>query len=860
MTARPAPLAALPMDDAMPALLEALASHANVVLAAPPGSGKSTRAPLGLLAAPQFAGQRLLLLEPRRVAARAIASRLAASLGETVGDTVGYRIRQDAKVSRKTRLEVITEGILTRMLQADAELPGVGIVLFDEFHERSLHSDLGLALALDAQRHIRPDLRVLVMSATLDLPALTTLLGGAPVVSTEATAHRVDIRWRGRPEREVRIEQAMADALRDVLLDPSLPTPGDVLAFLPGVAEIERTRTALQARLPASALARIEIAPLYGDLPLPAQERALAPAEPGMRKIVLATDIAQTSLTLPGVRVVVDSGLARVPRFDPGSGMSVLDTVNVSRASATQRAGRAGRVASGICVRLWSAEQHERLASHDTPAIQQSDLAPLALELAAWGTDDPRTLSWLDVPNEIAWAQGRTLLSALGALDAPDTPGRQGCITRHGRELLGFSAHPRLAHMLLRARGEGVRIAADLAALLEERDPLRADERQFHGVDIEARLTWLRSGGGERQGTRMRMREVAARHVDACRRRDRPGTDGSRQGTTAADAQGHPGALLALAYPDRVARRRDGKGGRYLLANGRGAVLPNDDALARCEWIAVAHLDGDGREARIRLAAALDEETVLARFADQLRDERSTAWDDATAAVQTLETRWLGAIRVRARRVATNNDAELHAALLQALQARGVAALPLPAAARTLRQRLACLHRLAPEQWPNLDDAHLGSRFEDWLGPWLAGARRLDDVARIDFVEALLGLLTQAQRQALPRLAPTHVSVPSGSNIPIDYADPAQPVLAVRIQEVFGLARTPAILDGRVPLTLHLLSPAHRPMQVTRDLASFWANGYAEVRKELRTRYPRHPWPDDPTTAPATRRAKPRGT
>ena len=839
----------------MPALLEALASHANVVLAAPPGSGKSTRAPLGLLAAPQFAGQRILLLEPRRVAARAIAGRLAMSLGEQVGETVGYRIRQDAKVSRATRLEVITEGILTRMLQADAELPGVGIVLFDEFHERSLHSDLGLALALDAQQHLRPDLRLLVMSATLDLPALTGLLGGAPVVSTAATEHRVDIRWRGRPEREVRIEQAMADALRDVLLDPTLPTPGDVLAFLPGVAEIERTRTALQGRLPASVLAHLEIAPLYGDLPLPAQERALAPAETGMRKVVLATDIAQTSLTLPGVRVVVDSGLARVPRFDPGSGMSVLDTVNVSRASATQRAGRAGRVASGICVRLWSAEQHERLAAHDTPAIQQSDLAPLALELAAWGTDDARTLCWLDVPNEIAWAQGRALLAALGALDAADAPGRPGRITAHGRALLGFAAHPRLAHMLLRAGGDGVRIAADLAALLEERDPLRADERQFHGVDIEARLAWLRSGSGERQGMRMRMREVAARHVDACRRRAQPGT---RADATATAVE--PGALLALAYPDRVARRRDGKGGRYLLANGRGAVLPNDDALARSEWIAVAHLDGDGREARIRLAAALDEASVLALFADQLRDERTTAWDDATLAVQTMETRWLGAIRVRARRVATNDDAELQAALMQALQARGVAALPLSDAARTLRQRLACLHHHAPEQWPRLDDDQLSMRFEEWLGPWLAGARRLDDVARIDFVEALLGLLAAPQRQSLPRLAPTHVSVPSGSNIPIDYADPAQPVLAVRIQEVFGLARTPTILDGRVPLTMHLLSPAHRPMQVTRDLSSFWANGYAEVRRELRTRYPRHPWPEDPTTAPATRRAKPRGT
>jgi ATP-dependent helicase HrpB len=808
-----------------------------------------------LLAAPQFAGQRILLLEPRRVAARAIAGRLAMSLGEQVGETVGYRIRQDAKVSRATRLEVITEGILTRMLQADAELPGVGIVLFDEFHERSLHSDLGLALALDAQQHLRPDLRLLVMSATLDLPALTGLLGGAPVVSTAATEHRVDIRWRGRPEREVRIEQAMADALRDVLLDPTLPTPGDVLAFLPGVAEIERTRTALQGRLPASVLAHLEIAPLYGDLPLPAQERALAPAEPGMRKVVLATDIAQTSLTLPGVRVVVDSGLARVPRFDPGSGMSVLDTVNVSRASATQRAGRAGRVASGICVRLWSAEQHERLAAHDTPAIQQSDLAPLALELAAWGTDDARTLCWLDVPNEIAWAQGRALLAALGALDAADAPDRAGRITPHGRALLGFAAHPRLAHMLLRAGGDGVRIAADLAALLEERDPLRVDERQFHGVDIEARLAWLRSGSGERQGMRMRMREVAARHVDACRRRAQPGT---RADATATAVE--PGALLALAYPDRVARRRDGKGGRYLLANGRGAVLPNDDALARSEWIAVAHLDGDGREARIRLAAALDEASVLALFADQLRDERTTAWDDATSAVQTMETRWLGAIRVRARRVATNDDAELQAALMQALQARGVAALPLSDAARTLRQRLACLHHHAPEQWPRLDDDQLSMRFEEWLGPWLTGARRLDDVARIDFVEALLGLLAAPQRQSLPRLAPTHVSVPSGSNIPIDYADPAQPVLAVRIQEVFGLARTPTILDGRVPLTMHLLSPAHRPMQVTRDLSSFWANGYAEVRRELRTRYPRHPWPEDPTTAPATRRAKPRGT
>ncbi len=877
---------ALPMDAAMPALLAALAAHPNVLLAAPPGSGKSTRAPLGLLGAAQFAGRRMLLLEPRRVAARAIAARLASSLGEAVGATVGYRIRQDTKVSAATRLEVITEGILTRMLQHDPELPGIGLIMFDEFHERSLHSDLALALTLDVQRNLRSDLQLLVMSATLDLPKLAALLAAddttpAPVISTTATDYKVDVHWLGRPQRGERIETAMATAIIDAMHAPA--SVGDLLAFLPGAGEIERTRTLLAQRLTDN----IVVAPLFGDLALADQERALAPPAPGQRKVVLATDIAQTSLTIPGVRIVVDSGLARVPSFDPQSGMTALTTVNVSRSSATQRAGRAGRVADGRCLRLWSAEQHDRLAAHDTPEILQSDLAPIVLELAAWGSPDPRALSWLDLPNEAAWAQARELLQRLHAVAG------DGRITAHGRALAGLGAHPRLAHMLVtvaqRGRDRGheraeLQRAADIAALLEERDPLRREQFSA-GVDIDARLQWLHAGssggssssGGD-QGLRRRLRETATRHLRAAQSVQSAQSVQKRQRVQQSGA--HPvqpealdtGGMIALAYPDRIARKRDGGGGRYLMVNGRGAQIADDDALARQAWLAIAHLDGDARGAKVRLAAAVSESTVLALYKADLIDTRVTEWDNSAGSVQTHQTLELGAIRVRSRRLQRGDNDAVLPALLNALRNRGLHNLHWSAAGTQLRQRLHCLHfqqglhgqqgpdAEQPDDWPKLDDDTLTATLEHWLGPWLTGASRLADVEQIDLTQALLGLLNHLQKQTLNRLLPTHIDVPSGSRLPIDYSDPHSPVLAVRIQEVFGWPATPMVLDGRLPLTLHLLSPAHRPMQVTRDLASFWRTGYLEVRRDLRSRYPRHSWPDDPRTATATKRAKPRGT
>ena len=879
----------------MPALLAALAAHPNVVLAAPPGSGKSTRAPLGLLSAPQFAGQRMLLLEPRRVAARAIAARLASSLGEAVGATIGYRIRQDTKVSSATRLEVITEGILTRMLQSDPELPGVGLIMFDEFHERSLQSDLALALTLDVQRNLRSDLRLLVMSATLDLPRLIALLATedatpSPVISTAATEHRVDVHWLGRPPRGERIEAAMATAIVDAMKAPD--SVGDLLAFLPGAGEIERTRILLAQRLTDN----IRVAPLFGDLTLDDQERALAPPLAGQRKVVLATDIAQTSLTIPGVRIVVDSGLARVPSFDPQSGMTQLTTINVSRASATQRAGRAGRVANGRCLRLWSAEQHDRLAAHDTPEILQSDLAPIVLELAAWGSPDASSLSWLDLPNEAAWAQARELLQRLHAVAG------DGRITAHGRALVALGAHPRLAHMLITVAQRGLerdlergqqhmklqraqlQRAAEIAALLEERDPLRREQFSV-GVDIDARLQWLHAGGsGSDPGLRRRLRETATRYLRAAQSAQHaPAAQRSPSEHPPAQPGAHSaqsealdaGGMIALAYPDRIARRRDGGGHRFLMVNGRGAQLADDDALARQPWLAIAHLDGDAREAKVRLAAAVSESTVLALYAADLLDTRVTDWDDSAGSVQTHQQLALGAIRVRSRRLQHGDNDAVLPALLNALRMRGMPKLHWNATSIQLRQRLHCLHyqmgQTDPQfqhgqqgqlqaAWPDTDDDTLAATLERWLGPWLTGASRLVDVEQIDLTQALLSLLDHAQQQALNRLLPSHIDVPSGSRLPIDYSDPHNPVLAVRIQEVFGWPATPTLLDGRLPITLHLLSPAHRPMQVTRDLASFWRTGYLEVRRDLRARYPRHSWPDDPRTATATKRVKPRGT
>mgnify|MGYP001114355573 CR=1 FL=1 len=837
----------LPIEAALPELQRALASRTRVVLQAPPGAGKSTRVPLALLGEPWLAKRKILMLEPRRLAARAIAARMAQSLDEPPGATVGFRTRLETKVGKDTRIEVVTEGILTRMLQSDAALEGVGLVIFDEFHERSLHADLGLALCLDAQDALREDLRVLVMSATLDSERIAALLGDAPIVRSEGRTFPVEVRWapadsaRARTVRtETRIEQRAALATRRALDEHE----GDVLVFLPGQGEIRRAQAALEEQgLPRN----VRVFPLYGELGTELQDEALRPSPPGQRKIVLATNIAETSLTIEGVRIVVDSGLARRARFDPGSGMSRLDTVRISRASADQRSGRAGRTAPGVCYRLWSETEHAALAAHTPPEIVETDLAPLALELANWGVRDPNSLRWLDPPPAGNYAQALDLLKLLGALDA------HGTITADGRELARLPTHPRLGHMILRSAELGaLDTALEIAALLEERDLLRFDGGE-RNVDLQLRLDALRSGTSGFAGAQVDtgVRQRVRRSVEQLARQ--VGSLPTRERQAAVDA----GRLLAFAYPDRIALARGG--GRFVLANGRGAQLPPAQSLARCELLVIADLDGRERDAIVRLAAPLERADLERDFADTIETRERIEWDANEDAVVARRERWLGALKLSEARLERPDPARVTAALISGIERLGLTALPWTKESRQLRDRIAFARRFdaTPDAWPDVSEAALLATLADWLGPWLDGITRREQLARLDMHAVLMSLLDWNAQQRLNAFAPTHLTVPSGSRIPIDYSGDT-PTLAVRLQEVFGLARTPAIADGRVPLTMELLSPAHRPVQITQDLASFWARGYADVKKDLKGRYPKHYWPDDPLTAEATARAKPR--
>ncbi|HEX2203448.1 MAG TPA: ATP-dependent helicase HrpB [Longimicrobium sp.] len=827
----------LPIDDVLPALRTALAGATGGVLQAPPGAGKTTRVPLALLGEPWLAGQRVVMLEPRRLAARAAAHRMARTLGEGVGATVGYRIRMETRIGPKTRVEVVTEGVLTRMLQADPALEGVGLVIFDEFHERSLHADLGLALALQSRALLREDLRLLVMSATLDGASVAALLGGAPVVTSEGRAHPVETRWLPR-----RAEGHLEPRVARVALDALEREEGDLLVFLPGAGEIRRVEENLRAAgLPPS----VRVMPLYGNLPQPAQDEAIRPSPPGTRKIVLATSIAETSLTIEGVRVVVDSGLSRVPRFSPRTGMTRLETVRVSRASADQRRGRAGRLGPGVCYRLWTEAEEASLAPMGKPEILEADLAPLALELAAWGVADPAGLQWLDPPPPAAFAQARELLRELGALDDA------GAATAHGRRMAALPLHPRLAHMLLKAKemGQGATACA-LAALLAERDVLRGAGGPPES-DVRLRLEAV---GGDRGAVRGYTVDRGAAHRVAAEAKDLARRLSIAPGRWDGEAAG---VLLAFAYPDRIAQRRPGQGGRVLLRNGRGAALPQGDPLLDAPYLVAAELDDAGREGRVLLAAPIGREEIAAHFGDQVVRETAVAWDAAAGAVRARRTERLGALVLHEAPLADADPEAVADALVEGLKSEGIAALPWGRGAARLRERIAFLRRHDPS-YPDVSDAALGDAMREWLGPHLYGLRRRDEVQRLDLAAVLEGMLTWEQRRRLDDEAPTHVAVPSGSRIPVDYADPAAPVLAVRLQEVFGWTDTPRVAGGRVPLTLHLLSPAHRPVQVTRDLASFWRTTYFDVKKDLKGRYPKHFWPDDPLQAQATSRAKPR--
>ncbi len=831
----------LPIDDALPALRAALAAHPAAVLEAPPGAGKTTRVPLALLDAPWLAGRSIVMLEPRRLAARAAARWMARQLGEEAGGTVGYRVRRDARVGPRTRVEVVTEGILARMLAGDPALEAVGLVIFDEFHERSLQADLGLALTLESQGVLRPDLRVLVMSATLDGAPVARLLGDAPVVTSAGRSFPVGIRYAPRRPEPRQLEAAVAATIREALA----ADPGDLLAFLPGAREIQRTRERLEDG-GVDAL----VVPLHGSLDAGEQDRAIRPDPGGRRKVILATSIAETSLTIDGVRIVVDGGYARVPRFSPRTGMTRLETVRVTRAGAAQRAGRAGRQAPGTCWRLWPEAEQAGLVPFQQPEILEADLAPLALALADAGVADAATLRWLDPPPAPTLAQARELLRELGALDAA------GRITPHGRELLALGTHPRLAHLLLRGRALGLgTLACRLAALLGERDILQG-EGVPPDADVSLRLEALAGrtpppsvhGFTVRRDAAFRVRDEAealARDLGLGRGGDAPADP--------ADA----GRLLALAYPDRVAARREGAAGRYLLRNGRGAAFPTRQALAESAWIVAAELDGAGAESRILLAAAVELEAILEAFGDQVTREDEVRWDDAAGTVRARRVERLGALVLREGALAEPDPARVAAALADGIRGRGLAALPWGEGAARLRERIAFLRAL-DAAWPDWSDAALLASLDEWLVPRLAGMRKLADLARLDLGALLLDRLDWRQRGRLDELAPTHVTVPSGSRLPVDYADPRAPVLAVRLQEMFGATDTPRVGGGRVPLTLHLLSPAHRPVQVTQDLAGFWRTSYFDVRKDLRGRYPKHPWPDDPLAEAPTRRAKPR--
>lgn len=835
----------LPIDEALPALRQALLSRDEAVLKAPPGAGKTTRVPLSLLNEPWLAGQSIVMLEPRRLAARAAAERLASELGEKVGETVGYRIRLESKVGPNTRIEVVTEGILARRLQDDPTLEGVGLVIFDEFHERSLDADLALALTLNARVLLRDEpLKLLLMSATLEGARLSSLLDDAPVVRSEGRMYPVAQRW-GRPfQAGERIEQRVAQTVLQALDEE----PGSVLVFLPGQAEIRRVNDVLAEQLRDRG--EVMLCPLHGELGLMAQRAAIEPAPAGKRKVVLATNIAETSLTIEGVRVVVDAGLARVPRFDPGSGMTRLETRRISRASATQRAGRAGRLQPGACYRLWSEDQHAQLAAYGEAEILQADLAGVALQLARWGVE-PDELAWLDVPPAAAYRQAQDLLERLGALGRNARGGWQ--LTAHGLAMAELPTHPRIAHMLLRGQALGLApLAADLAALLVERDIQRGG-----GTDISTRLGLL-DGSAGRQGGAQRVRQLARQFRGLLR---------GSSGVAPVDASDHRwvGALLAFAYPDRIARQRREAGGEYRLANGRAAVFGEPDALMKESWLVIAELGSrqGQREERIYRAAALDPALFDEVLNEQVRQRDELEWDEREGVLRAERQRRIGELILSREPLPGLDDEARGRALLGLVRRKGLELLPWTPELRQWQARIRLLRQIdvsagADSEWPDVSDDALLARLEEWLLPYLGKVSRLAHFAQLD-LKAMLGtLLPWPLPQRLDELAPVAIAVPSGSRVRLDYSE-SPPVLAVRLQELFGLADTPRVAGGRQPVKLHLLSPARRPVQVTQDLASFWANTYAEVKKDLKGRYPKHYWPEDPLVAEPTARAKPRG-
>jgi ATP-dependent helicase HrpB len=797
---------AFPVDAVIPDLDRALEAHSSAILIAEPGAGKTTRVPLLLRDASWLTSKKIVMLEPRRLAARAAATRMAKTLGENAGQTVGYTVRLDRRVSAATRIEVVTEGVLTRRLQQDPELSDTSLVIFDEFHERSLDGDLGLALTLDVQKSLRPDLKILVMSATLDAERLSRFLDGTQVIEAKGRVYPVTTKYLDKTQRQT-IAADVARGIRAALRE----TDASILAFLPGESEIRRTEEALLA---SDLQSNVEVRPLYGALDFAAQDAAIQPASEGKRKIVLATTIAETSLTIDGIGAVVDGGYKRAPRFDPASGMTALQTVRVSLASADQRRGRAGRLGPGTCYRLWPEAETRALQPFDPPEILVADLAPLVLELAAWGVTDPMSLKWLDPPPQAAFAQARDLLRSLEAIDD------QGRITGQGRAMVQLPLHPRLAHMVVKAKSSE---AAELAAFLSERGGGNA-------TDVSTQMAQMRGNTRERV-------KAAAKQISSIASISR---DAPRLSS---------GVLLAFAYPDRIAQRRGGDR-RYRFSGSGGGILPEHDSLSVNDWLAVATTDGSSGDQKIRLAAPLSLAEIEEHFEALIEVREDVAWDARAQAVIASRAKKLGALVLEEKPLANADPETMTAAMLKGIENMGLAVLPWTDAANAFRARIAFLRRVFPDDgWPAFSDEALAPSLSGWLAPYLSGVIRRSHLERLDLLDILRARMPHDLMRRMEKLAPVRIEVPSGADVRIDYDTDGDPVLRVRLQEMFGLATTPVIADGRAKLRIELLSPAGRPLAVTQSLETFWTSGYPSVRSDMRGRYPKHAWPEDPLSA-----------
>lgn len=819
----------MPIDSVIAQIKDTLRTHSNAVLVAPPGAGKTTRVPLALVDEPWLSGRRILMLEPRRMATRHAAVYMSRLLGEQVGTSVGYRVRLDSRVSSQTRIEVITEGILTRMIQNDPSLEGVGLIIFDEYHERSLHADLGLALCLQAQHIFREDIKILVMSATMDAISVATLMEHAPIIESKGFMYPVETIYFDKPNHtalEVKVCDTITSALRE--------HHGDIMVFLPGLAEIRRVGFRLRAMNLGS---QVTIMPLHSSLSQEEQEIAISPSTENIRKIVLSSSIAETSLTVEGVFIVIDSGLMRVPRFSPRTGLTRLETVPVSQASSNQRRGRAGRTGPGICYRMWTEQEGRQLPPHSEPEIKAADLTSLALELAAWGVREPNELHFLDPPSDGAYRHARELLVQLGALTS------QGYITEHGKQMNELGIHPRLAHMLLKSIDLGlVSLACELAVIISKRD-LFIHHATAPDIDIVTKIEEIRSN-----------RNLAAILKTELHYYERLM---SVQARANLQNLANCGLLLAFAYPDRIAKKRTSGG--FLLRNGRGAFIQGLQRLSKEPYLVAVELDDQGTESRIYGAVTIDIRTLEQHMYEEIEEISTIYWDRSVQAVRVRNRIRLGALNLKDH---THSDLLVDQCvepLLVGIVLEGIQILPWSKSARQLQSRVIFIHQ-QDQNWPNFSDEYLVASLESWLSPHVIGMKSRADLQRLQLTQLLESMLNWNQRQQLETYFPTHIVVPSGSRIPIDYKDIAAPSIAVRLQEVFGLSKTPCIAQGRIPLTLHLLSPAQRPVQITRDLESFWQSAYHEIKKDLKGRYPKHYWPDDPLIAMPTSRTKPHGT